>query len=269
MNNLLREELNKRFAAGGMITDVDLHVHTVLSDGNSSAEEVVRAAIDKGIKVLGFSDHSVVPGEDWCMSPSQEIEYREKITELKSRFGNVIAIFCGIEQDSLSGRADPFYDYVVGSAHAVKAGEGIVWVDSDPAIVDDVVEKYYGGDYYNYAETYYDGLSKVYETTGCDIVAHFDILTKFNEKEDRMELSHPRYIKAWKSAADKLCGKGLIFEINTGGISRGYRSSPYPSADIREYLLSKGEKLLLSSDSHHSSTVAYQFEKWASREGIC
>jgi len=263
MNAKLRDELNKRISSGRLATDIDLHVHTVLSDGRCSAEEMVLSAIDKGIRVLGFSDHSPVSGEAWCMTPEEEAEYRVTVTELKEKYKDKIQIFCGIEQEAVSGRADPFYDYVIGSAHAVKAGDTVVWADNTSELVQEAVDRYYGGDYYAYADAYFDGVSVLDETTGCDIVGHLDLVTKFNEGDRIFDTSHPQYIRAWKRAADRLSGKGLIFEINTGGIARGYRTVPYPAPVIIAYLREKGEAMMLNSDSHETKTIAFEFDRWA------
>ena len=54
-----------------------------------------------------------------------------------------------------------------------------------------------------------------------------------------------------------------VFEINTGAISRGYRTVPYPSADQIAYIRSKGGVLILSSDSHAAGTICYDFEEFA------
>ena len=42
----------------------NLHTHSIFSDGKSTPEEVVVEAINQGMKVLGFSDHSPVPFEN-------------------------------------------------------------------------------------------------------------------------------------------------------------------------------------------------------------
>ena len=36
----------------------DLHVHSVFSDGMDTPRDIVISAIEKGVKTLGFSDHS-------------------------------------------------------------------------------------------------------------------------------------------------------------------------------------------------------------------
>ena len=73
---------------------------------------------------------------------------------------------------------------------------------------------------------------------------------------------HPRYVKAWQDAADVLLKTGKPFEINTGAISRGYRTEAYPSKEIRDYIRAHGGKLILSSDSHQKDTIAYRFKDY-------
>ena len=73
---------------------------------------------------------------------------------------------------------------------------------------------------------------------------------------------NPRYIKAWQQAADALLKTGKPFEVNTGAISRGYRTAPYPAKEIRDYIRAHGGKLILSSDSHAKETIAYRFKEY-------
>ena len=73
------------------------------------------------------------------------------------------------------------------------------------------------------------------------------------------DIRHPRYRKAWMKAADTLLKTGKPFEINTGAISRGYRTTPYPDGEICRYLLDHGAKLIFSSDAHSKDAIANQF----------
>ena len=75
-------------------------------------------------------------------------------------------------------------------------------------------------------------------------------------------MHHPRYVKAWQDAADILLKTGKPFEINTGAVSRGYRTEPYPSAEIRAYIREHGGKMILSSDAHQKENIGFGFEKW-------
>ena len=80
--------------------------------------------------------------------------------------------------------------------------------------------------------------------------------------EPLFDEEHPRYVRAWQAAAEKLLASGLPFEINTGAISRGYRSVPYPAPPILRYLGQRGARFLLSSDSHAPGTLCFGFESW-------
>ena len=49
-----------------MIGLVDYHMHTVLSDGQNDHEEMVLAAIEKGLDEIGFTDHVDGSGAGLC-----------------------------------------------------------------------------------------------------------------------------------------------------------------------------------------------------------
>jgi histidinol-phosphatase (PHP family) len=156
------------------------------------------------------------------------------------------------------------------------------------------------------AELYFDTVGGIVEATDCDIIGHFDLITKFTEgwgfgpagnviSKTRcgaaefvsgiFDTSDERYIAAWKKAIDRIfdgcadrymngyrnrlekpgvleAGDKPVFEINTGAISKGYRTLPYPSADQISYIKSKGGILILSSDSHAAGTICYGFEEF-------
>ena len=123
-------------------------------------------------------------------------------------------------------------------------------------------DKYFGGDFYALAEAYYAMMAKVVEVTKCDIIGHFDLITKFIEQDPAFDTNHPRYVKAWQQAADELLKTGKPFEVNTGAISRGYRTTPYPAKEIRDYIREHGGKLIMSSDAHVKENIAFRFDEW-------
>jgi len=235
----------------------DLHTHTVYSDGNNTPEEMVLSAIEKGLDVIGISDHSYTSFDDsYCLKKETVEEYIKEIQSLKTKYSDKIKILCGIEQDLYSGMPEYDFDYVIGSAHYIQLGDEYITVDNTSDELKEAVNKYFGGDIYPLIEEYYRLVATVAEKTGADIIGHFDLITKFQEKEPLFDEKDERYIKAWQAAADKLIEADIPFEINYGAISRGYRTTPYPSKDIQEYIAKKGGKLILSSDSHHKDTIA-------------
>lgn len=241
----------------------DFHVHTNFSDGKSTPEEVVLAAIEMGIGTLGISDHGYTRfDESYCIPRERVEEYRHTVLALKEKYKDKIEIRLGIEQDMFSGMPSEKYDYVIGSAHYIKVGDEYIPVDDASSKLVLAADRHFNGDVYALTGAYFETVSRVVECTGCDIIGHFDLITKFKEREPFFDETHPRYVAQYKAALDKLLKSGKPFEINTGAISRGYRTTPYPSAEIIDYIKSHGGKLILSSDSHSADTLCYEFEKW-------
>ena len=238
----------------------DLHMHTIWSDGTNTAEEMVQEAIRKGLETVGISDHS--SGDPCGMTLEQSADYRAEIARLKEKYAGQIRVLCGLERDYFT---DDFadYDYTIGSVHWLAMPDGHhLPVDYMAEKLREGADKYFGGDFYALAEAYYAMMAKVVEVTKCDIIGHFDLITKFIEQDPAFDTNHPRYVKAWQQAADELLKTGKPFEVNTGAISRGYRTTPYPAKEIRDYIREHGGKLIMSSDAHAKENIAFRFDEW-------
>ena len=234
-----------------MIT-TNFHTHTVFGDGKDTPEEMVAEAIKKGFTALGFSEHSVLPIEnDFSMTAKTEALYFNEIKRLKENHKNDIEIFCGVELDYFSKTPDFKYDYIIGSVHYVLKDGNYIPVDLDAESVTDAVNKYHGGNFDAYAEDYFSLESDVLNKTNADIIGHIDLITKFCEKAD-FRLSD-RYFELAESCIKKLTPYNKPFEINTGAIARGYRTTPYPSPEILKMIRQYGGKIMLSSDCHNKS----------------
>ncbi len=241
----------------------DLHTHTVYCDGKNSPEEMVRAALAKGMTCLGFSGHGYAPYDtDCCMSVEGAAAYRAEIAALKEKYAGRIRILCGVEQDYWSDGSTTPYEYVIGSVHYIKKDGEMLCVDNTPEIARLAVDQFFGGDWYTYAEAYFETVSDVVNKTKCDIIGHFDLVSKFNEKERLFDESHPRYVAAWRAALDRLLPCGKPFEVNTGAMSRGWRTAPYPGAEMIAYIRDHGGRLILSSDSHSAKTIRHAFDRY-------
>ena len=239
----------------------DLHTHSNFCDGAGTPEEMVTAAIERGISRLGILTHSYVEfDKDYSLSPEREAEFIREIARLKKIYSGRIEILCGVEEDYYATSVHPDYDYKIGSVHYFLIDGCYHSLDISRDDFISMTESYFGGDYLAVCEEYYRLVADVIRKTQADIIGHFDLITKFNEGDCLFDSSHPRYIAAYRAAADALIPFGKPFEVNTGAISRGYRTSPYPASDIIEYIKKKGGKLILSSDAHSKHTLAYKFE---------
>ncbi len=241
----------------------DFHVHTNFSDGKDSPEEVVLSAIEMGMTQIGISDHGYTAFDTSYCIPKERVEqYRKTVLDLKEKYHGRIDIYLGIEQDVFSGVPKEKYDYIIGSAHYVSVGDEYIAADFTPDLLTSAVNRLFDGDFYALTEEYFKIVSETVERTNCDIIGHFDLITKFQERATLFDENHPRYIEQYTRALDRLLRHGKPFEINTGAISRGYRTTPYPSQRIIDYIKSHGGRLLLSSDSHSKDTLCYEFKKW-------
>ncbi len=235
-------------------------MHTIFSDGKNTPEEMVQEAIRRGLDTVGISDHS--SGDPCGMTLADSVRYREEIARLKQKYAGQIRVLCGLERDYMT---DDFaeYDYTIGSVHWLSMPDGHrISIDWTAEKLRAGAGKYFGGDMIALAEAYYATVSRVVEVTKCDIIGHFDLVSKFIEVDPSFDLRDPRYIRAWQRAADILLQTGKTFEINTGAISRGYRTDPYPAAEIRQYIREHGGKMILSSDAHQKENICFQFEKY-------
>ena len=241
----------------------DWHLHTQYCDGKASPTEMAEAALAKGLEKLGFSGHSYTFfDESWCMSPAGTAEYRLEAAALREEYAGKLDILCGVEQDYYSLESTTGYDYVIGSVHYILAGGEFLPVDESPEHLRAGAEKAFGGDIYAFAEAYFDTVSRVPEIPGCSVIGHFDLIAKFCERTPLFDETSPRYTAAWQAAAEKLLDSCLPFELNTGAVSRGYRSVPYPAPPILRYLAERGARFLLSSDSHEPGTLCFGFDTW-------
>ena len=239
------------------------HNHTIYDDGKSTVEETVLSAIEKGCDAIGFSGHSlVVEDPDYCMPIEAIAPYRAAVIEAKEKYKNDIRIFLGIEQDVASDRSfyNDDYDYRIGAVHGIRKNGKYYPIDSSLEEFTVLVNEGYGGDVYTLCEDYFESVSKVYEITKCDVVGHVDIIAKFNEIGNFFDENNERYVAAAEKAIKKLAREGMIFEINTGAMARGYRTKPYPEKRLLDVIRREGGQITYSSDSHASSGVLFGYE---------
>ncbi len=237
------------------------HTHTVYCDGINTPEEIVLEAIRLGCSEIGFSGHSYTFfDERYCMSKEGTDEYKNEVKELREKYKDRIKVLLGVEQDYYSNEPTDDYEYVIGSVHYVLKDGVYLAVDESKDIFIKNVSEHYNGDYYAFIEDYYKLVADLYRKTKCDIIGHFDLITKFNADGALFSTTHPRYINAVNLAIDALKDAPVTFEVNTGGISRGYTAQPYPSKDILEELRHNNKRIIFSSDCHDADKLLFGYD---------
>ncbi len=238
----------------------DYHVHSTYCDGKSTLRENIESAVKLDMDVIGFSGHSCVEGSSYCMTREGTKDYIREISALKEEYRDRITVLCGLEKDYYSSDNEADFDYVIGSLHFISDGEKLIDIDHTPAITRGIIDDLYGGDELSYCEAYFGTLGKLFDKVKADIIGHFDLINKFAEKGIAFDTECPRYIRACTDALDSLLVHNVPFEINTGAMSRGHRTAPYPSKEALKYIKERGGSIILNSDSHDAKNLCYAFD---------
>ena len=235
----------------------NLHTHTTYCDGNDTIEEMILAAYEKGFRSIGFSSHSFMKG---CSLRKQVIDnYKYEIKELKKKYADRIEVYCGIECEMYGNTDFSGFDYVIGAVHYLELGDALFSIDRSLKELQVVIEKHFHGDGMACAKAYYRQLARLPEYGDFDFIAHFDLITKYCEQVHLFDYQAKEYRWAAIEAAEQLAGKIPYFEVNTGAMARGYRTSPYPDMFLLKELKRLGFGAIISTDCHDSGKLDYGY----------
>lgn len=237
----------------------NLHTHTIFSDGTCMPEEMILAAIEKNMLSIGFSDHS--PMENtifYYMRDSAVPAYCREIRRLAEKYKGQIEIALGMELDWLTEGIDRSQlDYIIGDCHDVITCDGPQSIDHCTEVQQRTLREYFGMDSIAYAKAYFRTYAEAMRSMKPDILGHFDLPCKFG----LMDESNPAYLSAAREALAAVLEVTPAIELNTGAISRGYRTIPYPAPYLLNDVRQLGGKFILSSDCHAAENVIFAFEE--------
>lgn len=240
----------------------NLHTHTNYCDGKNSPEEMVLKAIEIGFDTIGFSGHSYTGFDiSWHMTKENTELYKKEINNLKNKYKNRINVLCGLEYDVFSDCDVSGYDYIIGSAHFLKIGNEYVEFDERADVVANIINRYFDGDGMKYVKAYYDNMAELYKYGDFDIIGHFDIISKHCETHNFFDINSKEYKNLALEALHSLSSKINVFEVNTGAMSRGYRSAPYPAPFILKEMNNIGCVVVLTSDCHDKNFLNYYYKE--------
>lgn len=237
----------------------NFHTHSTYCDGKNTLEEIVLSAIEKGFSSLGFSGHGFTSFDStYCMKETDK--YIAEIKALREKYKKDIQLYIGVEEDAFYPLDHSPFDYVIGSSHYFNIDGTYYPVDSNPDCFKKCLELF-KGDVLNLANSYYSAFCDYILKHKPDIVGHFDLITKFDEMDASQFLENEKYNALAESFIKTAAKSGSLFEVNTGAISRGYRTSPYPAKNLLYTLKNEGAGLVLCSDSHAADTLDCFFKE--------
>lgn len=242
------------------------HTHSTWCDGKDSLLAIAEAAIQIGFTDLGFTSHSSAPFDPSCPGVSDEAGYQKEVRAVQEQFKDYLTVRLGLEWDYYSPDPQIGYDYFVGSVHYFPPREGVYRsVDESPESLMETLQDWYGGDKLLLIQDYYDTVVAHIEKHQPKIVGHFDLITKFNEKAPWFDETSSAYqkiaLKALDDVIDLVQSYDGLVEVNTGAISRNWRTQPYPDCFLLQQLQLRDCPVIVTSDSHETTTLNYHFKE--------
>lgn len=240
----------------------NIHTHSTFCDGHDTPEALVQTALDKGLIALGFSGHSYTPFDSYTgMTPEIVTLYRAEIRRLQRVYADRISIFLGIEQDLDSDLDDLDWDYRIGSVHFMKHGSSYSPIDISAAKLQEMLDTWYDGQILPMVEEYCSRVLGMLDTMHPDIIGHFDLYRKFNDKLHYLDETVARYQDLVRDTLQTLVRKGALLEVNLGGMANGYTHEPYPSVTLLRFLQQEKARLIITTDCHRAPHLDYHYHE--------
>lgn len=231
----------------------DYHTHTVRSDGKATQLQMIAEAKRLGLKEFGISDHLCLHQPKWSMTLEEAYQAIDDLAQVKKE-EKAIAIKVGLEIDYLPGKekiveevtAHPGLDYVIGAVHYL----GDWNFDTAGKHKKLITQEHYLQYYRLIAEAANSGLF--------DIIAHFDLIKKFNRLPANLSDSAPL------KALDSIAKSGVAIELNTNGKNKPCKAF-YPAEKWLHAARERNIPIQINSDAHNTRQIA-QYGHEATRQ---
>jgi histidinol-phosphatase (PHP family) len=228
----------------------DYHMHTYLSDGKDTHEDMVSSAAFKGITEIGFTDHICLKPVGWAMDLSEIPTMVEKISALQADKNSAVVVKFGAEIDYYPGwekqigaliESIPF-DFTIGSVHFIDDWN----FDTDIRPYDQIsIDKFY--------IDYFKLVQQSAKSGLFDVIGHCDLAKKFNYYPSfRLERHYEETAKVFRKS-------GVVVELNTSGRIKPCNEF-YPSAVFLEKLAKYKVPITLGSDAHVEQNIGQFFD---------
>lgn len=241
----------------------DVHTHTWFSGhGSGTVDEVVRAALSRGITTLALTEHLPLPLEvdpegTFGMTPPQLDEYFLALDEARRAYPG-IEIITGIEVDwrfgaeryildLLEGRP---YELLLGSVHMLSDESGNCWEFDHPDYDAGWDERGEEQVWQSYLELWTQALTSA---VPFDIAAHPDLPKKLAHKPTFDTTDY------YATMAEVARAAGVMIELNTAGLYKPVREL-YPAPALLKVFCEAGVPCTISSDAHKPEHVGRSFE---------
>jgi len=247
------------------------HTHSQYCDGHMEPEDYIKEAIRLGFDSIGFTSHAPLPFYNtYTLKEERVQEYCHEIRYLKEKYRDIIQVYLGKEIDyipGIMGTDSPKFkslnlDYTIGSVHLIRntaTGE-YIGVDESREEFEKLLDYVFGGDIKKLVSEYYSLIRNMLKEHKPDIIGHLDLLKKNNKEGRYFSENEEWYREEVLKTLTEVENSGAVLEVNTGGISRGYIDTFYPSIWILKECKELGIPIVLNSDAHNPCDLNTYFE---------
>lgn len=234
----------------------DYHMHSTVSfDGRNTALEMVRAAEEKGMKEICFTDHldyDCQPGGVWMFFDLDNygaVYDHLDSDRVKIRRGVEYGLKTYNQAQLKEDLAKRHYDFVLGSIHVVDE-------------MDVYIEPYWEGRTVEaaYLEFMEQTLACVKAHTDYDVLAHLTFIAKARGNVKKTPILYEQWRELSDEILKELVSKGRGLEINTSGVDRCGDFLP-GEAFFRRFRELGGEIVTVGSDAHNIERVGQYTDK--------
>jgi histidinol-phosphatase (PHP family) len=235
----------------------DYHVHSSFSsDCAINIEDMIRKAIEIGMKEICFTDHIDYDYRDPSISFEFDIpQYICELGRLKKKYEAQIKILKGIEigiQPHICDKCNILvdneaFDFVISSIHTCEKKDlhvGEFFIGKTP--------------HEAYTKYFQELFTCVKEFKNFNVLGHMNLLKRYHHHVKIQDIKN--YFDIIEEIFQLLIYRGQGIEINTSGFRYGLEET-IPSKEVLQlYKSLGGEIITMGSDAHKPQDLAYQFD---------
>lgn len=238
----------------------DYHTHSSFSeDCNIPTRDMIKAAIQKGVKEMAITDHydPDYPDSEFPFIIDFE-KYHETLIKVKEEYKNEIKIIKGLEIGIQHGNtmekciksANSFpYDFIIGSFHCTDNKDLYMGYFTEGVDIPKGFERYY--------EYAYECLK---DYTDFDVMGHINVVDRYVPFEKIPK--YTPYMDIIEAILKLLIenGKGIEFNSSCYRYLQDGRTTPTPEI-LSLYKNLGGEIITFGSDAHNPNCIADHYEE--------
>lgn len=244
---------------------LDCHMHTLFSpDAKNSVEEMVKTAIDKGLKICGLSDHcecnrfydkEYYSFEERGSYGNKKLAEKslESILECKEKIKGHIKLLAGVElgQGTFDKKSAQIvtqnknYDYIIGSMHQIPNMEDFCCLDPRTY------------DIRNALRLYFIEVHKMCCEIDFDVLAHLTYPIRYIEGDYKIKVDISEFDEIIEQIFLENIRRNHALEINTSGLRQKYGKTFPEIKYVKWYRELGGEHITFGSDAHCVKDLAY------------